>query len=71
MVECEFFPSSEYKPPLYCFNRYMVECESLYIPVNLFPRLVLIDTWWNVNVLRVSYFDLQEFVLIDTWWNVN
>ena len=32
-----------------CFNRYMVECESIHlIRVALFEP-VLIDTWWNVN----------------------
>ena len=34
------------------FNRYMVECEC--ISATAFPTipLVLIDTWWNVNVYR-------------------
>ena len=37
----------------------------------LLRQIVLIDTWWNVNlfVLRLPAFALQ--VLIDTWWNVN
>ena len=33
--------------------------------------LVLIDTWWNVNLLNVTLTGLPEWVLIDTWWNVN
>ena len=36
------------------FNRYMVECEyqiSTELPAGY---RVLIDTWWNVNVLGVS-----------------
>ena len=32
------------------FNRYMVECEY-WFPVPLaYTVLVLIDTWWNVNM---------------------
>ena len=32
---------------------------------------VLIDTWWNVNIILAdSNFDAL-IVLIDTWWNVN
>ena len=33
--------------------------------------LVLIDTWWNVNVHRVQPLQRSGAVLIDTWWNVN
>ena len=39
------------------FNRYMVECE--FRRFNHIRRIyiVLIDTWWNVNVKRsVSFF---------------
>ena len=32
---------------------------------------VLIDTWWNVNMLYVMYLLMFVHVLIDTWWNVN
>ena len=32
---------------------------------------VLIDTWWNVNVIKHSSTECVYFVLIDTWWNVN
>ena len=32
---------------------------------------VLIDTWWNVNLI-VNWHEIPvEYVLIDTWWNVN
>ena len=31
------------------FNRYMVECEFIGLPVNFSGKMVLIDTWWNVN----------------------
>ena len=33
--------------------------------------MVLIDTWWNVNIARSSYINATTLVLIDTWWNVN
>ena len=36
-----------------------------------FIVLVLIDTWWNVNVDSVLCNCLCSVVLIDTWWNVN
>ena len=32
---------------------------------------VLIDTWWNVNMVAIIAFSALELVLIDTWWNVN
>ena len=32
---------------------------------------VLIDTWWNVNLLNVTLTASALPVLIDTWWNVN
>ena len=34
-------------------------------------HLVLIDTWWNVNVDYDGLVLRVEQVLIDTWWNVN
>ena len=38
-------------PFIPCFNRYMVECEwNIYLASSRL-RWVLIDTWWNVNVL--------------------
>ena len=53
------------------FNRYMVECECVYIIYNHTKKIVLIDTWWNVNGKEASLSDLGFKVLIDTWWNVN
>ena len=42
--------------------------KTIYISSNV---LVLIDTWWNVN-LDISIFEKKcNTVLIDTWWNVN
>ena len=32
---------------------------------------VLIDTWWNVNVVVYPSGAFVSWVLIDTWWNVN
>ena len=53
------------------FNRYMVECEFYSFYFCIFKAEVLIDTWWNVNMLEKFMHDTQEKVLIDTWWNVN
>ena len=33
--------------------------------------VVLIDTWWNVNVSALKKSLGNGTVLIDTWWNVN
>ena len=33
------------------FNRYMVECEFVYIKLDCIDICVLIDTWWNVNLI--------------------
>ena len=34
-------------------------------------QIVLIDTWWNVNLNSYRRFCVLHVVLIDTWWNVN
>ena len=36
--------------PIYRFNRYMVECESVHLLTEAKAAGVLIDTWWNVNL---------------------
>ena len=33
--------------------------------------MVLIDTWWNVNLENIVSLYVTNVVLIDTWWNVN
>ncbi len=33
------------------FNRYMVECEYYNVSCANLYKWVLIDTWWNVNLL--------------------
>ena len=38
---------------------------------NVAGCFVLIDTWWNVNLLAVLVVVPVVGVLIDTWWNVN
>ena len=53
------------------FNRYMVECEYSSAIVTLSFPLVLIDTWWNVNINFSGKMAQMTTVLIDTWWNVN
>ena len=34
-------------------------------------EIVLIDTWWNVNIVVMNVVAMKTIVLIDTWWNVN
>ena len=53
------------------FNRYMVECESVFLTKKDETYKVLIDTWWNVNEFRATLTTSNNAVLIDTWWNVN
>ena len=57
--------------PFECFNRYMVECECMYITFLSSYWSVLIDTWWNVNEFHHTLVNYILDVLIDTWWNVN
>ena len=49
----------------------MVECEYGFGLCDKEIFIVLIDTWWNVNVTCGKNSPLMETVLIDTWWNVN
>ena len=50
MVECEWQRSQPVRPGIQGFNRYMVECEFGSVALTFLLILVLIDTWWNVNV---------------------
>ena len=49
----------------------MVECEFEKMSVGQSRTVVLIDTWWNVNLYEIFVPGLFINVLIDTWWNVN
>ena len=49
----------------------MVECECKRKRCTREFEIVLIDTWWNVNVVASELDTLEATVLIDTWWNVN
>ena len=49
----------------------MVECESTQAVFCDLLALVLIDTWWNVNINFSGKMAQMSTVLIDTWWNVN
>ena len=71
MVECEFnsFDFCIFKAE--SFNRYMVECELLNQKIVQICKIVLIDTWWNVNNRPGRIYCSRTVVLIDTWWNVN
>ena len=50
MVECELRRTQLFIARGVSFNRYMVECESVYHMSTFVDNKVLIDTWWNVNV---------------------
>ena len=49
----------------------MVECEYKLGAGVEEVTLVLIDTWWNVNIYNYDSNIRRTNVLIDTWWNVN
>ena len=49
----------------------MVECKYTLNVIIIANDIVLIDTWWNVNVFGCSSAVPCGVVLIDTWWNVN
>ena len=50
MVECEYVFKERAALERRSFNRYMVECESVK-KIRIFRiKIVLIDTWWNVNL---------------------
>ncbi len=40
------------------FNRYMVECELITYPSFSILYTVLIDTWWNVNLMKSAVITL-------------
>ena len=54
MVECECTYDWHSQEDSKSFNRYMVECEFHFFQMWLTMRVVLIDTWWNVNFIRKS-----------------
>ena len=49
----------------------MVECELDIVKSCIGFIRVLIDTWWNVNIVACGALAWYVKVLIDTWWNVN
>ena len=51
MVECESYQIGNALCRGISFNRYMVECELGKRTQLDNVHLVLIDTWWNVNIL--------------------
>ena len=51
MVECESSIKDIIFFNLLGFNRYMVECEFICCQIKRTAEIVLIDTWWNVNVI--------------------
>ena len=59
MVECEFVEFTNITRSRYSFNRYMVECESNSVAVTYSSLIVLIDTWWNVNLIR-AYVSMRK-----------
>ena len=51
-------------------NRNIVECKVNYGESFKMMNFVLIETLWNVKVVRTMYLVLLASVLIETLWNV-
>ena len=56
MVECEFVFLVNIMHLLTRFNRYMVECECCNSDSGYQIFIVLIDTWWNVNLFLIEFY---------------
>ena len=56
MVECELRRTQLFIARGVSFNRYMVECESVYHMSTFVDNKVLIDTWWNVNYVSFQLY---------------
>ena len=54
MVECESDKIRNALSGGIRFNRYMVECELRWVFYKKVVIIVLIDTWWNVNVFAAG-----------------
>ena len=54
-----------------CINRNILECKSIRQVQKVSRKLVLIETYWNVNSLVVFLCPFSTCVLIETYWNVN
>ena len=52
-------------------NRYIMECKCNLDRFSLWHQFELIDTLWNVNVLKDWNKEHGKRELIDTLWNVN
>ena len=62
MVECEYMNRGAGDLRQARFNRYMVECELGKGALTSVKALVLIDTWWNVNLTKSDWrYMIHEF----------
>ena len=52
-------------------NRNILECKFDISPQGFLALAVLIETYWNVNVVQWNKFAKVRGVLIETYWNVN
>ena len=51
-------------------NRNILECKEERRYSNVLAFLVLIETYWNVKNITLSWDNLEVVVLIETYWNV-
>ena len=61
MVECECCSAVQTTNDDVSFNRYMVECEWNQVVPDEYLIAVLIDTWWNVNIINLQATGLRIY----------
>ena len=54
-----------------CINRNILECKFFSASHTINCILVLIETYWNVNISILTPDSTASAVLIETYWNVN
>ena len=54
-----------------CFNRYMVECESVHLLTEAKAKGSFNRYMVECEYMKKSENNKKSVVLIDTWWNVN
>ena len=52
-------------------NRNILECKFVQQSNRLLRLCVLIETYWNVNIVIMRKNNCEKLVLIETYWNVN
>ena len=52
-------------------NRDILECKFASLRPAPIPLVILIETYWNVNITDEIREEIESSILIETYWNVN